>query len=49
MSDIIIEKLPEQRDLYLDTLKHLEFQTIEDPSEKRLQILKNSKLLQLNN
>lgn len=37
MSEIIIEKLLEQRDFYLNTLKHLEFQFIMDPSEEEIQ------------
>ena len=36
MSEIIIEKLLEQRDFYLNTLKQLEFQTIMDPTENEL-------------
>lgn len=36
LPEIIIEKLMEQRDFYLSTLKHLEFQSIMDPSEKEL-------------
>ncbi len=31
MTEIIIEKLLEQRDVYLNTLKHLEFQLVTDP------------------
>lgn len=37
MSEIIIEKLLEQRDFYLSTLKHLEFQSIMDPSKNELE------------
>ncbi|RMW35588.1 MAG: hypothetical protein EA439_01250 [Nitrosopumilus sp.] len=33
MSEIIIEKLLEQRDFYLNTLKQLEFQLVMDPTE----------------
>ena len=40
MSEIIIEKLLEQRDFYLNTLKHLEFQSILEPSEKELKEIK---------
>lgn len=36
MSDIIIEKLLEQRDFYLNTLKQLEFQSVMDPTENEL-------------
>ena len=37
MIEVIIEKLLEQRDFYLYTLKHLEFQSIMDPSEEELE------------
>ena len=37
LSEIIIEKLLEQRDFYLNTLKHLEFQSIMDPSVKEIE------------
>jgi len=37
LSEIIIEKLLEQRDFYLSTLKHLEFQSIMDPSKNELE------------
>ena len=33
LTDIIIEKLFEQRDFYLNTIKHLEFQLIMDPTD----------------
>ncbi len=33
MSEIIIEKLLEQRDFYLNTLKQLEFQSVIDPTD----------------
>jgi len=36
LSEIIIEKLLEQRDFYLNTLKHLEFQLVIDPSQKEI-------------
>jgi len=36
VSEIIIEKLFEQRDFYLNTLKQLEFQSVMDPSENEL-------------
>lgn len=36
MSEIIIGKLLEQRDFYLNTLKQLEFQSVMDPSENEL-------------
>ena len=41
MTEIIIEKLLEQRDFYLYTLKHLEFQSIMDSSEKELEEIKS--------
>lgn len=31
--DMVIEKLLEQRDFYLNTLKHLDFGLVMDPSE----------------
>ena len=34
--DIIIEKLLEQRDFYLNTLKHLDFELIMDPSDDEI-------------
>ncbi len=37
MSEIIIEKLLEQRDFYLNTLKHLDFQLIDDLSKKEIE------------
>ncbi|QDI88126.1 hypothetical protein Nisw_00560 [Candidatus Nitrosopumilus sp. SW] len=37
MSEIIIEKLLEQRDFYLNTLKQLEFQLVMDPLENELE------------
>ena len=45
MSEIIIEKLLEQRDFYLNTLKHLEFQLVMDPSQKEIE---GNKKLQTN-
>ena len=42
-SDIIIEKLLEQRNSYLNTLKHLDFGLAMDPSEDEI---KNTKKLQ---
>ena len=36
MSEIIIEKLLEQRDFYLNTLKQLEFQLVMDPTENEI-------------
>ena len=43
MSEVIIEKLMEQRDFYLNTLKHLEFQLVMDPTDKEI---KDNKKLQ---
>ena len=43
MSEIIIEKLLEQRDFYLNTLKHLEFQSITDPSEEEIKNIEKLK------
>ena len=45
MSEIIIEKLMEQRDSYLNTLKHLDFQLIEELSDEEIE--KNKKLQQV--
>ncbi|MDH3312792.1 MAG: hypothetical protein OEM28_06555 [Nitrosopumilus sp.] len=42
MTELIIEKLFEQRDFYLNTIKHLEFQLIVDPTEDEIQ--QNEKL-----
>ena len=39
MSEIIVEGLFEQRDFYLNTLKHLDFQLIDDPSKKELKTI----------
>ncbi|MBT5200486.1 MAG: hypothetical protein HOK63_00935 [Thaumarchaeota archaeon] len=37
MSEVIIERLLEQRDFYLNTLKHLEFQLVIDPTQKEIE------------
>jgi len=37
LSEIIFEKLLEQRDFYLNILKHLNFQLITNPSKKELE------------
>ncbi len=37
LSEIFFEKLLEQRDFYLNTLKHLNFLLITDPSKKELE------------
>ena len=36
LSEILFEKLLEQRDLYLNTLKHLNFQLMIDPSKEEI-------------
>ncbi len=36
LSEIFFEKLLEQRDFYLNTLKHLSFQLVMDPSKNEL-------------
>ncbi|MGH1566766.1 MAG: hypothetical protein ACRBB5_04970 [Nitrosopumilus sp.] len=41
MSEILTEKLLEQRDFYLNRLKHLDFELVMDPSEKEIQNIKN--------
>ena len=38
---MLAEKLLEQRDFYLSTLKHLDFQLLMDPSEKEIQNIKS--------
>ena len=43
MSEVIVEKLFEQRNMYLNTLKHLDFQLVEELSQKEV---KNNKKLQ---
>jgi len=37
LSEILFEELLEQRDFYLNTLKHLNFQLIMDPSKNELE------------
>ena len=37
MSEILFEKLLEQRDFYLNILKQLNFQLIDEPSKKELE------------
>ena len=44
-SEIIIEKLLEQRNLHLNTLKHLDFELVMDPNEEEI---KNIEKLQIN-
>jgi len=43
MSEVIVEKLFEQRDMYLNMLKHLDFQLVEEISQKEVE---NNKKLQ---
>ena len=40
---MIIEKLLEQRDFYLNTLKHLDFQLIDNPSKKEVEDIEKLK------
>ena len=40
MSEIILEKLLDQRDFYLCILKNLEFESLMDPSKKELENIK---------
>ena len=37
MSEVILEKLLEQRDFYLNTLKHLHFQLVEEVTQKEIE------------
>jgi len=37
LSEILFEKFLEQRDFYLNTLKHLSFQLVMDPSKNELE------------
>ncbi len=43
MSEVILEKLFEQQNLYLNMLKHLDFQLVEEISQKEVE---NNKKLQ---
>ena len=45
---MIIEKLLEQRDFYLNTLKHLDFQLIDDPSKKEIEDIEKLKSTTIN-
>ncbi len=50
LSEIYFEKLLEQRDFYLNTLKHLSFQMLMDPSKNELsdiEIMKKKTIEQL--
>ncbi len=41
LSEILFEKLLEQRDFYLNILKHLSFQLVIDPSKNELEDIEN--------
>ena len=43
MSEILFEKFLEQRDFYLNMLKHLEFQLVIDPSQKEIKEIEKMK------
>ncbi len=43
MSEIIIEKLLEQQDFYLNTLKHIDFKLFGNPSKKEVEDIKKFK------
>ena len=44
-SEIIIEKLLEQRNFYLNTLKHLDFELVMEPTEKEIEKIKKLQLV----
>jgi len=48
LTDIIVEKLFEQRDFYLNTIKHLEFQLIMDPTDDEIKQNKQLKIITIN-
>ncbi len=48
MSDVIIEKLLEQRDFYLNTLKHLDFQLAFDPTTEEIENIEKLKTNTIN-
>lgn len=48
MSDMVIEKLLEQRDFYLNTLKHLDFQLAFDPSTEEIKNIEKLKTNTIN-
>jgi len=43
-SEIIIEKLLEQRDWYLNTLKNLDFELVMDPTKNEIKNIKKSQI-----
>ncbi len=45
MDEIIIEKLFEKRELYLNTLKHIEFQLVTDPSDEEIIQIKKTQTI----
>ena len=48
LKDIVVEKLFEQRDFYLNTIKHLEFQLIMDPTDDEIKQNKQLKIATIN-
>lgn len=48
LDEIIIEKLLGKRDLYLNTLKHIEFQLVTDPSDDEINELEKLKTSTIN-
>jgi hypothetical protein len=48
LTEIIIEKLFEQRDFYLNTIKHLEFQLIMDPTDDEIKQNEQLKITTIN-
>ena len=48
MSDVVIEKLLEQRDFYLNTLKYLDFQMTFDPSIEEIENIEKLKTNTIN-
>lgn len=43
LSEILIEQLLEQRNFYLNTLKHLSFQLMTEPSREEIQYIEKVK------
>ena len=48
LSEFVLEKLLEKRDYYLNTIKHLEFQLIMDPTEDEIQLNPKLKIISIN-
>ena len=42
---MVIEKLLEKRDLYLNTLKHIEFQLVTEPTDEEIIEIKKTQAL----